>query len=195
MNIRLYHGSITSNIRVLKPVSKLHNMNNNVIYFTDNVPYALFYIWDAKHNKKSGKHVTAWIKNGITYYEEQFPEQMKTFYNGVKGYLYSVNGKDKCIPVADRESMYLCESEISVDNVEVIENIYETLMKYESKGELKVIRFEDVPKERIEDLYNHMTERLVKNKITENLDTEEAIFYQEYFKSVWDSAVKQSKNR
>ncbi len=195
MNIKLYHGSINSDIQILKPISQLHNTNSKVVYLTDNVPYALFYIWDSKHNKKSEKHVTAWIKNGITYYEEQFPNQMKTFYDGVKGYLYSVDCKDNCVPVADRGSMYSCESEISVDNVEVIENIYEALMEFEAKGELKVICFEDVPKERIEDLYNHMTERLVKNKVTENPDTEEAIFYQEYFKSVWDSAVKLNKNR
>ncbi len=195
MNLRLYHSSINPDIQVLKPVSNLHNTNDNVVYLTVNAPYALFYIWDSKHNKKSGKHITAWIKNGITYYEEQFPNQIRTFYDGVKGYLYSVDYKDNFVPVANRESMYSCESEIPIENIEVIENVYKALMEFEAKGELKVIRFEDVPNERIEDLYNHMTERLLKNKVTEKPDTEEAIFYQEYFKSVRDSAVKQNKNR
>ncbi len=185
----LYHGSIISNIQNLQPISKLHNDNNNVVYLTDNVPYALFYIWDGKHNKKNGKHVTAWIKNGIAYYEEQFPNQMKSFYDGVKGYLYSVDNKDNFLPVTNRESMYSCGYAIPVDDVVVIENVYITLMEYAAKGELIIIRYEDVPRERIEDLYNHMAEMLIKNKVIENPNSEEAIFYQEYFKEVWDNAV------
>ncbi len=84
----LYHGSIISGIKYIKPNSRLHGSDKEVVYLTDNIPYALFYIWDKEHNHYSGKHVTAWIKDGTAYYEEQFPNQLKTFYKGVSGYLY-----------------------------------------------------------------------------------------------------------
>ncbi len=85
-----YHGSISSNITELKALSLLHDENKKVLYLTDNIPYALFYIWDGKHNNYDRKFVTGWIKNGITYYEELFPMQLEIFYKGVSGYLYCV---------------------------------------------------------------------------------------------------------
>jgi hypothetical protein len=86
----LYHGSYVSGIQELKANSKLHDTEQNVVYLTDNIPYALFYIWDAEYNGMPGKYVTGWLKDGIAYYEEQFPEQLKTLYQGVCGYLYHI---------------------------------------------------------------------------------------------------------
>ncbi len=53
-----YHGSISSNITELKALSLLHDENKKVLYLTDNIPYALFYIWDGKHNNYDRKFVT-----------------------------------------------------------------------------------------------------------------------------------------
>lgn len=81
MNI-LYHGSAVPDIQIIKVTSKLHGTDDTkVLYLTDNLPYSLFYIWDATHNIKTGKHITAWIKDGIVYYEEQFKGQLEAFYN------------------------------------------------------------------------------------------------------------------
>jgi hypothetical protein len=66
----LYHGSDYSGITELEARSKLHNTDKKVVYLTDNIPYALYYIWDEKHHGYSEKHVTGWIKNGVAYYEE-----------------------------------------------------------------------------------------------------------------------------
>ena len=75
----LYHGTVVPNIKVLNAVSSLHGGGEQkIVYLTDNPAYALLYIWDSVKNLKTGKHVTAWIKDGIVYYEEQFSEQLKT---------------------------------------------------------------------------------------------------------------------
>ena len=66
----LYHGSDYSRITELEARSKLHNTDKKVVYLTDNIPYALYYIWDEKHNGYSRKHVTGWIKNGIDKFEK-----------------------------------------------------------------------------------------------------------------------------
>lgn len=70
MNKYLYHGSEYVGIKELEPRSKLHNTDKKVLFLTDNIPYALYYIWDEEHNGYNGKHVTGWINNGIAYYEE-----------------------------------------------------------------------------------------------------------------------------
>lgn len=46
----LYHGSITPNITILEARSKLHESNENVVYLTGNIPYALMYIWSDEKN-------------------------------------------------------------------------------------------------------------------------------------------------
>ena len=86
-----YHGSCTPGIMLLEARSRLHNTEEKVVYLTDNIPYALFYLWDEEHNGWSVKHVTGWTKNDIAHYEEQFPDQLKTFYQGVSGYLYCIS--------------------------------------------------------------------------------------------------------
>lgn len=55
-----YHGSISADITKLKASSLLYNTNKKVVYLTDNIPYALFYIWDGKHNNYDRKFVTGW---------------------------------------------------------------------------------------------------------------------------------------
>lgn len=52
----LFHGSFVSGIERLHATSKLHGTEDTmVVYLTANPAYALFYIWDAAHNKRTGK--------------------------------------------------------------------------------------------------------------------------------------------
>ena len=105
----MYHGSIVPKIESLYSKSKLHNSNKQVVYLTENVPYALLYIWDSERNTKRTGHVTAWIKDGIVYYEEQFANQLKSFYDGVQGYLYSVKKNDSYLSLKQREAIFYSE--------------------------------------------------------------------------------------
>lgn len=85
MQETLYHGSSVSDIDVLVPRSALHLSNERVVYLTSSIPYALVYIWDQQKTGSSKKWVTCWQSKGITYYEEQFPGQLRAFYEGVEG--------------------------------------------------------------------------------------------------------------
>ncbi len=194
-NKYLYHGSIHSGIETLKPISKLHNSDERVVYLSGSAPYSLFYIWDAKHNKRTGQYVTAWIKDGMTFYEEQFPDQMRLFYDGVKGYLYSIRREECMESVANHEMMYACKSEVLIESVEVIENVYDVLLKYEAEGKLKVIRFAEADKDRIADLYDYIAKRLVEQKIIDQPECEEAVFYKTYFGTVWEMAEEYRNNK
>lgn len=90
----LYHGSHIPDIEKLNATSLFHGTSDTkVVYLTDSYPYSLFYILDADHNIKQGKHVTSWIKDGIVYFEEQFPNQLLEFYKGVSGYVYCNESK------------------------------------------------------------------------------------------------------
>ncbi len=191
----LYHGSIVPGIKKIRATSKLHHSEKKVVYLSGSIPYALLYIWDGKHNKREGKYVTAGMKDGVVFYEEQFPEQLKAFYAGVSGYLYLVEKKDEHIAVEGREAMFAAEGDAIVWEEQFIPDIYTELEKYRESGQLQVIPFEQVPKERIEALYSHMGEQLLSQGSVQKPDCEEAQFYQTYFPSIWEAAVSESSSR
>ncbi len=142
----LYHGSFIPGIEKINARSLLHETcNTKVVYLTDSYPYSLFYIWDPDHNIKQRKHVTSWIKDGIVYYEEQFPNQLAEFYKGVSGYVYCVEKNDSFNLVKERESMWYSEKDAFVSKVKTISDVYTEIKKYESKGLIKIKYFNDVP--------------------------------------------------
>lgn len=160
---------------------------------TANPAYAFFYIWDAEHNKRTGKYVTCFIKNGKVYCGEQFPGQLKVFYQGVSGYLYCIHHTDDFALVEGWEEMWYSEKDANIAEVRYIPDVYEELMKYEQEGKLEVISYEKVARERIKDLYEYMTQKLVDNGIVKQSDSEEAMFYQTYFEPVWRMALEKAE--
>lgn len=191
----LYHGSVTADIHTIKANSKLHGTDNTkVVYLTDNLPYSLFYIWDSNHNIKEGKHVTAWIKDGTVYYEEQFEGQLEAFYKGVGGYVYYVEHNEHFKLVENRESMWFSEMDSAVSKTVYISDVYSEIMKYSNEGRVKIISFDNVPKDRINDLYRVISQRIINNNLLDNADSSDAMFYQRFFKKAWDDAVNLKNN-
>ncbi len=187
----LFHGSHASGIETLHANSKLHGTEDTmVVYLTESPAYALFYIWDAEHNKRTGKYVTCFIKNGKVYYEEQFPGMLKAFYKGVSGYLYCISHTEDFARVEGWEDMWYSQKDAEIAETRYIPDVYEELMKYEREEKLEVISYEKVAPERIKDLHEYMAKKLVNNGIVKQLDCEEAVFYQTYFEAVWRMALE-----
>lgn len=186
----LYHGSVYSGITELEAHSKLHNTDKKVVYLTDNIPYALYYIWDEEHNGYSRKHVTGWIKNGVAYYEEQFPDQLKTFYKGVSGYLYCIFKNSDIQSVENRECMYYSLENTVVAKVDYIPDVYEELLKYEASGKFKVLRYNEQSEKRQDELIDLITTGIVKSNFLKDNEAK-AQFMRKYFVKAWEKAIKQ----
>lgn len=177
--MRLYHGSHIAGIRCLLPNSPLHGTKDQMVtYLTANLPYALFYIWDAQHNHTNYKYVTCGIKNGVVIYEEQFPNQLSRFYQGVRGYLYCMDNSATVYPVEHREDMYYSSNPVSVLETLEIEDVYEEILSYERKGLIKIIRYENMPKEKLNMLHKHILEHIKKEDPC-------AQIYKNYFPELW----------
>lgn len=186
----LYHGSAVPNITELLTNAKSYDGKHDILYLTDNFAYSLFYIWDSKHNLKKRKHVTCGIENGIVYYEEQFENQLKRFYDGVSGFVYVVNDSDGFRQVADRESMWFSDNNALVSEAIFIPNVYEEIQKYVAEGKIKIISFEQADRKRIDNLYEHISERIVKDNLLNDPDCEDALFYRTFFSNAWEEAKK-----
>lgn len=185
-----YHGSITPGIKQLDARSKLHNSENRVVYLTDNIPYALYYIWDAEHNGCSEKYVTGWTRNGIAYYEEQFPEQLKTFYQGVSGYLYRILDTGNISAVENRTNMFFSTESVPIVESILIDDVYEELLKYEAEGKFTVLRYN----EQSEDRQNELVDLIVQSIVMADFYTdnkEKQDFTMKYFPEAWKKASLQ----
>lgn len=183
----LYHGSNVSGITELKANSKLHGTEKMIAYATDNIPYALLFIWDENITGYSGKHVTGWIKNGITYYEEQFPDQLKTFYDGASGYLYHLNKSTGVQVVQNREGMFYSMSDIPVINSEYISDVYAELMKYDATGLFKVLRYREQSDKRKNELIDLISDDIVEANFYTD-DNAHGIFIKKHFQEAWKRA-------
>lgn len=182
-----YHGTHIGNISVLRARSRLHKSDRKVVYLTHCIPYALFYIWDAEKTGSYSKHVTGWVRNGIAYYEEQFPNQLEAFYQNVSGYLYTVQGAFQTVD--GRSNLFYSEDDTPVSDVVWISNVYDELLRYEASKKLVVLRYAEQAKARQEELIDLIATDIKNNNLYKH-DPEKRVFMQKYFMHAWARAEK-----
>ena len=186
---QLYHGSATPGIRSLEARSVLHGTNQRIVYFTDNIPYALFYIWEEQHTGYAGKHVTGWVQNGVAHYEEQFPHQLERFYQGVSGGLYRTPKGPHMQAVSGREGLFYSPDDTLVE-AEYVPDVYEALLRYEAEGNLKVLRYLEQSEARQDELVGLIAEVISRAGFYPN-DQAQQRFMKTYFSQAWERARAQ----
>lgn len=191
MRDHLYHGSITPGITVLKARSRLHNSDQQVVYLTDSIPYALFYIWDSYRNGLSAKYVTGGFRDGLAFYEEQFPDQLRAFYQGVSGYLYRIPKTASAHPVANRDGLFYQEGNIPVADVIFISDVYDALLKYEATGQLKVLRYNEQTNARQAELTRMIAAAIRQSNFFSD-DPKQQQFMQKHFSASWRLAHEEA---
>jgi len=187
----LYHGSITPGITRLEARSQLHASDKQVVYLTDSIPYALFYIWDSSRNGNSSKYVTGGFRAGQAFYEEHFPDQLPSFYQGISGYLYLIPKTESARPVANRDGLYYQEGDIPVADVVYIPDVYAELLKYEAADELLVLHYNEQTSERQNELVRMIAAAIRQNGFFAN-NPEQQQFMQKYFSASWRFANEQT---
>lgn len=185
--MHLYHGSSIGKIEELSINSASHNeKKEKVVYLTSNYAYSLFYIWDSIKNHRSKKYITVYIKNGIVFYEEQFPNQLYEFYNNVEGYVYYVEKSDTFIK-GDEESFFISNNDVNVIKHDYINNVYKKILEYVERGSVKILYFN----EQSEEQQNHLIEMTVHTILKKSLigsNTEDELFFKKYFVKAYGRA-------
>ena len=182
----VYHGSAVPGIETLEARSVLHGTDQRIVYLTDNIPYALFYIWDEGVTGYGGKHVTGVVKNGTAYYEEQFPGQLEQFYKGASGYLYYAPKTAEMGVVENRESMFYNRGDTPVQ-ARHIPDVYQELLKYEELRAPRVLRFEERTPEHQDRLVELMAQAIAQEDFCRG-DKARQAFMKRYFSLAWQRA-------
>lgn len=187
----LYHGSITPGIIALEARSRLHGTDQMVVYLTDSIPYALFYIWDSERTGSNQKHVTGGFRGGQAFYEEQFPDQLRVFYQGVSGYLYRIRHTEAAQAMENRDGLFWQEGNVAVADMLYIPDVYAELLRYEAAGQLNVLRFNEQTNSRKAELTNMIATAIRQSNFFAD-NNEQQQFMQKHFAAAWRQAHEQT---
>lgn len=186
----MYHGSPFAGLTELGTLSRTHDeMASSAVYLTPNRSYALFYIRDLEIN-----YVTCGVtEDGYIRYDENFPGQLKTLYEGKSGFLYICESNDKFEKTSTRD-VWVSKNPVVVTDIEKIPDAYAEILKCEAAGLVKVIRYEMLSEERKREIYDMILHSIYKNNYPA-LTSKKAMFYKDNYTQAWNYALAHPDER
>lgn len=191
-----YHGTTVCGIRVLKPFANpASNLDYPCVYFSVNQALASVYIW-----RYPFKWMTFEIReDGVPVYNETFSNGLRSFYEGVKGVIYTAEGDFETDANTTIRHAVISREPVPIQRADEVEDAYERILRYEREGRLCIRRFDQLTEaERARD------RRMVANTIQrlrlwEEIQTIErgeagnplAPFVRDTFPDIWEEALRQ----
>ena len=69
-----------------------------------------------------------------------------------------------------------------------VPNVYDEIQKYVAEGKIKITKYSEMDKDKIKALYDHISERIVRDGLLDNPESEDAVFYKTFFSKAWEAA-------
>ena len=148
-----YHGSDVEGISVLRPALSEHG--KDLLYFSRKRENTLVYLVNAvkkccRENgfEYEGKYKSwgpyGFDKDGLMRIEEYYPNALKDTYQGMRGYIYSAEESfENCFETGIRDVICI-DHPVEVSQCEVITDVYQEILKAESKGLLRILRYDQM---------------------------------------------------
>lgn len=188
----LYHGSNIANIKILEPKQADHD--RPYVYMTTLEIVSSFYLCNAVERPYYW-FPYGFTKENIPIYHELYPNALKEVSDGVSGYIYKVEADEsQVIPFKNIPTARLATKPIEVTGEKKIDNSYDYFLECESKGLLKIGRFEDKSEQALENWYNMIYEYIKEKNMIATPDCSYAKFVQAKFPQVWEKYLKEKLN-
>jgi len=154
-----YHASNVGDLKVLKP--HVSNHGEPLVYFSSKRENVLVYLCNAVEKyiyEKYGRPMKIyekWASYGITddgrvRIEEYYPNATKETFEGVSGYIYSVDNLDNAKPLRGIKDAFVISHQVEIDGSEFVQDVYAEMLKAESEGKIVIERFEDITQQKKE---------------------------------------------
>lgn len=188
----LYHGSNIANIKILEPKQADHD--RPYVYMTTLEIVSSFYLCNAVERPYYWSPY-GFTKENIPIYHELYPNALKEVSDGVSGYIYKVEADEsQVIPFKNIPTARLATKPIEVTGEKKIDNSYDYFLECESKGLLKIGRFEYKSKQSLENWYNMIYEYIKEKNMIATPKCSYAKFVQDKFPQVWEKYLKEKLN-
>ena len=183
--MKLYHGSIIGDIKVLEPRQADHD--RPYVYMTTIDVVAAFYLCNAVE-KPYYWFPYGFDKNSDTpIYHELYPNALRQVSEGVSGYIYEVEADNsQVIPFKNIPCARLATEPIEVVNSIRIENAYELFLEYIRQGKMRLGRFEDKTEQQLDWWYSSIADYLEEKDMVKTPDCSYAVFVRNKFPQVWE---------
>ena len=177
--LKLYHGSILGGLDTILANAKSHTDGGRVAYFTADRVYALVCCRSREEN-----FVTMGPKDGVQHYFERFPNQLKTLYEGKKGFLYSpVSGG--CFKNT-KGNTWESRKDVPVFLAEHVSDVYAEILKEEALGNVIIHRYAEVDPADQKYHANYFRDHL-----NDPIFAEYREFIYKHFSPLWDACEDQ----
>jgi hypothetical protein len=91
-------------------------------------------------------------EDGTPVYNESFKDCLYEFYGGVKGYIYLCEGDFEKDDNTTIKHAVISKEPVKIQDVDVVENVYERILQYEKDGLLIINHFETLTdKQKVKD--------------------------------------------
>lgn len=151
----LYHVSQTAGLRTLTPHVSTHG--KPWVYATENMVTAL--LFGAKVDDFDFFISTDEVANPEIF--ECYPDALQKVYSGKRCSVYEVSAEGFLRNMTSWDVELVCENEVAVQKEIAVSNLYETLLEQESRGNLKIHRYE-LSEEYRKRIARHIVDRLIR---------------------------------
>lgn len=184
--MKYYHGSTRGGLTELLPQLPVDaHLREPRVYLTTSRQLALHYIWDTQ--RIGVKMPMLDIRgDGTLVFQEMFSGALEYFYQGVSGYLYHCEG-DYPIDPAVPTSAVSAEA-VPVSGCELIDNVYEHILRYEKQGKFIYEHYEDLPQWRIDVIRGQILRFIKRNGLVVDPSHPSRKFIREKFPQYWAEA-------
>lgn len=186
--MRLYHGSNTANIDVLKP--NLADHDRPYVYMSTIEVVAAFYLCNAVDRPYYWFPYGFEKSSAVPVYHELYPNALREVSDGVRGYIYAVDAEEsQVIPFKNIPCARLATEPINVSACTVIENAYDFFSECEKLGTLKISRFEEKSTQQLNWWYSCCVDYLMSKNMIKTPTCSYAAFIQNKLPQVWEQYV------
>ena len=183
--MRLYHGSNTLGLKVLKP--QLADHDRSYVYMTTIDTVAALYLCNAVEKPYY------WFPYGfdetgkVPVYHELYPNALREVSEGVSGCIYVVEAnEDQYIPFKNIPCARLGTVPMEVVDTIKIDDAYAFLQEYIRFGKLKVSRYEDKTFMQLSNWYRMVADTMREKNMLEKPECSYARFVREKIPEAWE---------
>ena len=185
-----YHASNIEGLKEILPLSESKNKEekDKVAYFTTLRLCALSFLRDKEIN-----HVIIGVgDDNVPECREFFRDQLRTMYQGRKGYLYTCENNGS-ITVAQAAHIWSSKKPVDVVKTEYIDDVYYHIMIEMAAGNVRFISYESLSEKTKQEYTINMKDFILeRNLLTAN--SAQSRFWAEYYTEAWKMAEAESAN-
>lgn len=173
-----YHGSPISGLTELVPSLSEHG--RPYVYFSTNPLVALLYAVKPVP-KPFSFYPYGFDPDGKVVYSEYFVDAFKKLYKGKTGFLYECDNVEGTEQPTQINCAYTCTSNVKIDRVTVIEDLYEFFLKHERMGMFRIKHLNEISEKEMAFVLDDMKDTVERYNLKKYIDNPMSVFIKEHF--------------